>query len=208
MNLRRRWARSGPWLAGLLLVLLCSGLPTPAGAEQQAAQPIPFRFYPNRGGDFELSDQQGRPWNLAAARGKVVLLTFGYTHCPDICPMTVSNLTGAWRQLGSDQSNVQGVFVTLDPERDTPQRLAAYLENFESPLVGLTGSASAIQGAARLYHVKYAVRDGGPSLGATIDHSAFIYLIDRLGRLRYLFPHTTPPERLADAARQMLRLAP
>ena len=137
-----------------------------------------------------------------------MLLTFGYTHCPDICPATLAVLGAAQRALGEERDAVRTVFVTLDPVRDTSGHLAAYLANFDANIVGLTGTEEEIRAVARQYHVKYAFRDGGPNLGVSIDHTAFIYLVDRQGRLRYLFPHVTPPDQLAEAARQLLNDAP
>ncbi len=193
------------WAALTVVGALLGGYSLAPHAEQQAPSPFEFRFYPNRGGDFRLLDQHGQAWSLASARGKVVLLTFGYTHCPDICPATLANLSAALAELGNDRGAVTPVFVSLDPVRDTSLHLSIYLANFDAAMVGLTGTEGEVRSVAQRYRVKYEARDGGPNLGVTIDHTAFVYLIDPQGRLRYLFPHTTPPDRLAGGVRQLLR---
>jgi protein SCO1/2 len=197
-----------PATALLLAALVPALAHIPATRAEQQQAPVRLRFYPNRGGDFRLTDHNGRPWDLQSARGRVVLLTFGYSFCPDICPVTLVNLAAAMRGLGAEEDSARAVFITLDPARDTPARLAAYMANFGVKMTGLTGTEDEVRAVARQYHVKFSIRQAHPSAGSFIDHSAFIYLLDTQGRLRYLFPHTAPPDQIAQAVRALLHGAP
>jgi len=156
------------------------------------------------GGDFELTDQNGEPWSTQSARGQVVLLSFGYTFCPDICPTTLATINAALKQLGDDAAQVQPVFVSLDPERDTPERLHEYVNWFNPRLIGLTGSAETLRQVADRYRVRYArVQTEGADY-YTLDHSASLYLLDRNGELARMLPHGLPVDALVDAIVQLL----
>jgi cytochrome oxidase Cu insertion factor (SCO1/SenC/PrrC family) len=156
------------------------------------------------GGDFELTDQNGEPWSTQSARGQVVLLSFGYTFCPDICPTTLATINAALKQLGDDAERVQPVFISLDPERDTPERLHEYVNWFNPRLIGLTGSAETLRQVADRYRVRYArVQTDGTDY-YTLDHSASLYLLDRNGELARMLPHGLPVDALVDAIAQLL----
>ncbi len=153
---------------------------------------------PKAAADFTLTDHNGKPFTLSDTRGKVVMLYFGYTSCPDVCPLTMSDMAGARADLGADAADVQIVFVTLDPERDSQAVLKKYVPAFEATNIGLYGTPSEIQTAAAAFGVKYkktALRDS--ALGYAMDHSAFIYVIDRHGQLRELLPFGTPRPEIA-----------
>ena len=155
------------------------------------------------GGDFSLTDQNGGRFDLQQLRGKVVVLLFGYTYCPDICPTELSNLAAVFDALQAQASQVRGVFVSLDPERDTPKVLKDYVGYFSPDLIGLTGSPQAIARVARQYKVKYskhATANGGYSL----DHSANLYVIDKTGKLDTVVPYGLPPEHLLRVVRSLL----
>ena len=143
------------------------------------------------GKTLELTDQTGRPRRLEDWRGKVVVLFFGFTHCPDVCPTTLADLSQVMKQLGPDAERVQVLFVTVDPERDTPEVLGKYVGAFDPRFLGLYGDAAATQRAAREFKVFYEKRKTAD--GYSVDHSGQTYVIDAQGRLR-LFVR---PDRIA-----------
>ena len=156
------------------------------------------------GGPFALVDHTGRQRTEADFRGKLLLLYFGFTYCPDVCPTDLQSIGLKIDQLGKAGEGVQPLFVTLDPDRDTPQHLANYVPLFHPRLVGLTGDASSIRQAARAYKVYYAkVPTAGDEY--TVDHSGYIYLMDRAGQYLGFFPPGTPPDRMADVIRPLLK---
>jgi protein SCO1/2 len=177
---------------GLLLVAGWVGwrLSTPALA---AGLPVNTRL----GGELVLDGTQGRRFDLKDYRGKVVLLDFGYTFCPDICPTTLARLRQLLNSLGPQAAQVQVVFVSFDPERDTVDHLRQYLEFYDKRLLGATGSGSAIADATRRYGV-VAIRQ--PMAGSYgFDHSDYIYLLDTQGRVRKLYDaQATTPDMQQD----------
>jgi protein SCO1 len=155
------------------------------------------------GGPFALVDHAGKPRTEADFRGKFLLIYFGFTYCPDVCPTDLQAIGSALDQLGAAGEDVQPLFITIDPERDTPALLAGYVPLFHPRLVGLSGDASAIRQAARAYKVYYAkVATAGDDY--TVDHSGYIYLMDRAGQYLGFFPPGTPPERMADVIRPLV----
>jgi protein SCO1/2 len=156
------------------------------------------------GGEMRLTGHDGKPRSLADFRGKVVVATFGYTHCPDVCPTTLADLAAALKTLGADARNVQVLFVTVDPKRDTPELLRQYVPAFDPDFLGLYGDAEATAKVAKDFHVYAQERAGKDSEGYTIDHSAHIYVIDRQGRLRLLIAPGTPPASIASDLRVLL----
>jgi len=145
------------------------------------------------GGPFSLVDQNDKPFTDANLKGKWQLVFFGYTHCPDVCPTTLNDLSLALDQLGDKKSQVGIVFISVDPERDTPAVLKSYVGSFGGPVEALTGSPDAVAQAAKDYKVYYAKHprsDGGYDM----DHSALIYIMDPQGR----FTATFTPETTAD----------
>jgi protein SCO1/2 len=149
------------------------------------------------GGEFELRDARGRKRRLADFRGKLVLLYFGFTTCPDICPTDLREIGVAVKRLGAKGRQVQPVFVTLDPARDTPGILAEYVRNFHPRFVALTGSEAEVREVARAYKVYFEKVDLPRGLGYTIDHAAFTFLLDRQGKYVGLIPPGTPADRIA-----------
>src|SRR5262249_8076321 len=146
----------------------------------------------------------GRQRTEADFRGKLLLLYFGFTYCPDLCPPDLQSIGLAIDQLGKGGEEVQPLFVTLDPDRDTPQHLANYVPLFHPRLIGLTGDPSSIRQAARAYKVYYAkVPTAGDEY--TVDHSGYIYLMDRAGQYLGFFPPGTPPDRMADVIRSLFK---
>jgi len=141
------------------------------------------------GRDFRLVDQQGKTRTLADFKGKAVLLFFGYTHCPDVCLTMLSGLAMVQKRLGDDAARVQVLFVTLDPARDTPEKLASFITYFHKDFLALYGDESAIARTAKEFKVTYAKHDSGSAAGYLLDHSAGVYGFDPHGRLRVLISH-------------------
>lgn len=157
------------------------------------------------GGDFVLHSSQGE-FSLKQLRGKVVLLYFGYTKCPDICPTSLSTLSQALNELSEDElKSVQAVFISVDPKRDSFQTLDNYVSYFHPNLMGVTGSESEIAVAAKQYGAQYEkIAIEGSSFGYTVDHSAVTYVITQTGELRFIFPHETPSFAILEAIRYLL----
>lgn len=157
------------------------------------------------GGPFSLVDQDGRPVTDREFRGKLMLVFFGYTYCPDVCPTELQVMSAVLDELGPKATDVQPIFVSVDPERDSPAVLKEYLSNFHERIVGLTGSPEQVAAAARAYRVYYAkARDTGSSADYLIDHSAFLYLMDRKGEYRAHFRNQTPPDEIVRRVRELL----
>jgi protein SCO1/2 len=136
------------------------------------------------GRSLELTDHTGRPRRLEEFRGKAVVVFFGYTHCPDVCPTTLADVAQAMRRLGADADRVQVLFVTVDPERDTQEALAKYVPAFDAHFLGLRGDLEATRRAAQEFKVYFEKRPGKTPGEYSIDHSAQSYVIDPRGRLR------------------------
>ena len=164
---------------------------------------------PAIGGPFTLTDQTGQKVSDSEFRGKLMLVSFGYTYCPDVCPTTLSTISEALDALGPNADGIQPIFVTIDPERDTPEVLADYVQHFYPGFVGLTGSADEIAGITKAYRVYYAkaIPHGAQTHGAAdylMDHSTIVYLMDRDGRMLTTMSHTTAPQEMAEKIRQHL----
>lgn len=159
---------------------------------------------PPRGGDFTLLSAQG-PVSTQAFRGKVVVVYFGYTYCPDICPTSLATLGAALGQLSpAELAQVQPLFVSVDPQRDTPARLKEYAAFFHPKLIGLTGSPQTLAAAAKAYGASYSFQPADARGNYVVDHSAFTYLVDTQGRLADTLPHGASPEDTAAAIRHLL----
>ncbi|MEP6839628.1 MAG: SCO family protein [Bradyrhizobium sp.] len=158
------------------------------------------------GGPFELTDHAGKPRTERDFRGKLMLVYFGFTYCPDICPTDLQAIGQTLDKLGAEADSVQPLFITVDPERDTAQHLAEYVPMFHPRLIGLTGSAGAIRKAADAYKVYYAKIDTGKAADGdyTVDHTAFIYLMDRDGNYLGFFPPGTTADRMVEIIRPRL----
>ena len=150
------------------------------------------------GKDFTLTDQSGKTRTLADFRGKVVVMFFGYTRCPDVCPTTLADLKAAREQLGEDGKRVQVLFVTVDPERDTRQLLASYVSAFDTSFLGLYGDAAATAKVAKEFKVFYQKAPGKTPDSYTVDHTAGSYVFDTQGRLRLLVRQGNVPNLVAD----------
>lgn len=147
--------------------------------------------------DFTLDSTLGRPLALSELRGEPVLLYFGYTTCPDICPTSLADLRMALQKLGPDSDKVQVLFVSVDPERDTVDRLQTYLGAFDPSFIGLTGPAAEIEKVASRFGVYYQKSNVESAAGYLVDHTSTILLIDADGALRLMFPYGTTGEQIA-----------
>jgi protein SCO1/2 len=157
------------------------------------------------GRGFSLTDHTGKPRTLADFRGKAVVVFFGFTHCPDVCPTALGTLAEAKRQLGPDGERVQGIFISLDPERDTPKLLANYVPAFDASFLGLVGDAQATAEVAKEFKVMYQKSPGKTPDSYTIDHSAGMFVFDPEGRLRLYVGHGQGADALAHDLREILR---
>ena len=195
-----------------LAAALIAGLSMPCVAEppRSAAEAMDILMWAREpvGGPFGLIDHTGTLRTEQDFRGKLLLVYFGFTYCPDVCPTDLQNIGLALDQLGAAGDKVQPLFVTLDPERDTPAHLAEYVPTFHPRLIGLTGDAAAIRAAADAYMVYYSkvTNEGGSDY--TVDHTAFIYLMGADGKYLGFFPPGTAPERIADILRQQIASMP
>lgn len=156
------------------------------------------------GDDFALPDHTGKIRSLGDFKGKAVVLFFGYTHCPDVCPTTLSEMALALKQLGTDASRVQVLFVTLDPERDTPALLAQYVPSFNPSFLGLRGDAATTAELAKKFRIFSQKRETGSPSGYTLDHSALSFVYDPTGKLRLLVNYGQGPEAVAHDLRLLL----
>jgi cytochrome oxidase Cu insertion factor (SCO1/SenC/PrrC family) len=156
------------------------------------------------GGPFHLIDDRGRNVTDLEYRGRWMLVFFGYTHCPDECPLTLQKMAAALKSLGPLADQVAPLFVTVDPARDTPERLASYLDNFDSRIVGLTGSDAQTAEVAKGYRVYYSPVEHENSGTDIVGHSTFLYLMDTAGKLAALLPSDVDAEKLAVVLRARL----
>ena len=154
--------------------------------------------------DLSLTDPDGKRRSLAEFKGRVVVVFFGFTQCPDVCPTTLVELAAVKKQLGADGDRVQGIFVTVDPERDTPELLKAYVDNFSAGYIALRGTPEETLAAAKQFKVFFAKVPGKTEGQYTIDHTAGSYLFDPQGRVRLFTRHGIGPEALAHDLRLLL----
>ncbi len=165
--------------------------------------PAPIAMQSAIGGPFRLVDHNNRPITDQDVKGKPQLVFFGFTHCPDVCPTALFEVSEILRALGPDGDRLGAMFVTVDPERDTPAKLKDYLSSFDPRLIGATGDADAIRAMERAYRVyaKKVPLDGG---GYTMDHTAIVYLMDKEGRFVAPFNIKRRPEAAAADLRRYL----
>jgi protein SCO1/2 len=159
------------------------------------------------GKDFHLPDTDGRMRSMADFKGKVVALFFGYTQCPDACPTTLAELSEAKKLLGAQGDKLQVVFVSVDPERDTPQLLNAYMANFDPTFIALRPSADQLAQVANDFKVYYKKAEGGDAKNYTMDHTASTYIFDPQGQLRLYARYGSGPQPLVADIRKLLETA-
>jgi len=157
--------------------------------------------------DFQLTDHNGQPRSLKDFKGKLVVMFFGYTQCPDVCPTSMAELAEAKKLMGPDGEKVQGVFVTVDPERDTPQVLKAYMANFDPSFLALRGTPEQLAEMAKDFKVYYKKVAGKTPTSYTMDHSAASLVYDTQGRLRLYTRYGSGPQALASDLQLLLKQA-
>ena len=174
-------------------------------ASVKSGHTLPGMAEAPKGGDFTLQSPQG-PLALHELKGKVVLLYFGYTFCPDICPTSLGYTTQALAALDkSELEKVQMLFVTVDPERDTLDKLKAYTAYFPPAIIGLSGTPQEISQVAKLYGASYAKQETGSAGGYVVDHSAYTYVIAPDGSLFKALDHGTPPALVLETIRTAMK---
>ncbi len=192
-------------LRNILIILIFMFI---AGCSEQK---LPSPFHATEVGsryaqaDFKLTDHNGVPRTLADFRGKVVVLFFGYIHCPDVCPTTMADLARVMDTLGKDADRVQVLFVTVDPERDTRELLAQYVPAFHPSFLGLSGDATATAQVAKAFEVQYQKQP--TQSGYNVDHSAGTFIIEPDSRVRLLAPYGQRADWLAQDIRLLLALS-
>ena len=154
--------------------------------------------------NFTLTSSSGDV-SLTDYRGKLVVMYFGYTFCPDICPATLANVGQALRDLGSRADDIQVIMVSLDPERDTPEKLSDYVDQFHPSMIGITGTKEKLDEVASLYGIFYQKAEGSDATGYLIDHTATLLVLDREGYLKLVFPFGVTSQEIADDLKYMLR---
>jgi protein SCO1/2 len=189
--------------AGMLALALLS-----AGCDKLASKPPAFQNTDLTGLDyakgFSLTDHNGKPRTLADFKGKVVVLFFGYTQCPDVCPTTMAEMAAVMKELGPAADEVQVLFVTLDPERDTQQLLASYVPAFDKRFLGLRGTPEQTAATAKEFKVFVAKVPGKEPGSYTVDHTAGSYVFDKEGRVRLFLRHGQGPAPIVHDLRQLL----
>ncbi len=157
------------------------------------------------GGPFALTDQNGKTVTDQDFRGRFMLVFFGFTHCPDICPAELQVMSRSLDALGPKAEEVVPIFITLDPERDTPEVMGAYVKNFGARFLGLTGSPEAIAAVAKAYRIAHSKFQEDPaSSDYSIDHSALVYLMGKDGEYVTHFAYGTPPDKMAEGLKRYL----
>ena len=198
---------------GSAAALLCAaGCGEKAGSSAGSGGPkASFKAVDITGAEYarklELPDPDGKTRSLSEFKGKVVVVFFGYTQCPDVCPTTMAEVAQVRRALGADGDKLQGVFVTVDPERDTAPVLKAYMDNFNAGFIGLRGSVEQTHAAAREFKVFFAKAPGKTETSYTIDHTAGAYIFDTQGRIRLFSRYGAGPKALEEDVRALLREA-
>jgi len=156
------------------------------------------------GKGFTLTDHTGKPRTMADFKGKLVVMFFGYTQCPDVCPTTMADMATVMKELGPAANDVQVLFITVDPERDTQELLSHYVPAFDARFIGLRGDAAATATTAKEFKVYYAKVAGADPASYTVDHTAGTYVFDKEGHLRLFIRHGQSPALIAHDLRQLL----
>jgi len=188
---------TGAFVAGLVLCIAIVMLLTGRGGAPNLPQVASI------GGPFSLTDQNGRTVTEEDLKGRAFLVFFGFAHCPDICPTTMFEISEIMRKLGPAGDRMRALFITVDPERDTPEALKAYVSSFDPRIVALTGdeaSIAAVAKAYRAYYKRVPLKDGG----YTMDHLAIVYLMDKDGRFVSRFRLNRPVDEAAAELRKYL----
>jgi protein SCO1/2 len=183
-------------------LIVCAWFASASAAESASDLKAGVFDPPRAAPEFTLQGSNGKPLKLSDFRGKVVILGFGFTSCPDVCPTTLGVLGQAHKKLGAQGQDVQVIYITVDPERDTPDRMHAYLKAFDPSFIGGTGAADQLAAVREEYGIQANRKQYGESY--TFGHSSFIYLVDRKGLLRALMPYGHSPDDYVHDAKLLL----
>jgi protein SCO1/2 len=179
-----------------------------AGCEKLFSSKRPFNGIDvtgsNMGGELRLADHDGKARSLGQFRGKAVVVVFGFTHCPDVCPTALSDLSSAVKALGPDGERVQVLFVTVDPKRDLPELMRQFVPAFHPSFLGLTGDEEALAKVRKDFNVYAAIREGSSPDNYSVDHSAQMFGFDPQGQIRLVWSPGTLPKQIADDLRILL----
>ncbi|HEX9012461.1 MAG TPA: SCO family protein [Anaerolineaceae bacterium] len=198
--LHSRWTLTLAVLALGLIAVLIAGLTLRPHTFSGTVLDTPKQAY-----DFSLTGVDGRPVRLSDLRGRLVMVFFGYTNCPDECPATLHNLHAMLEALGSQSDRVRVVFITVDPERDTPARMQSYLAGIDPRMLGLTGTLDEISQTAAQYGVFFQKGTYNSQGSYEITHTLIIQLIDSKGLMRVVYPSETPSTALAEDVSYLLK---
>ena len=192
-------------LISLLVLLLTMTLSI--SCQRSGGNKAILNDYGGFGGDFTLTDQDGKPFTMSSLKGKIVLLFFGYTHCPDYCPSTLLKIKQASQLLGAASKNIQVVFVTVDNERDKPAKLKEYLKSYDldPPIIGLTGTpeeTKKVFTSYGIYHKKDIMT--ASKMGYTMSHTTTVFMFDKQNKMRYTFSYHQKPEEMAKILKLVL----
>ena len=186
-----------------MLLLVVAGVMFQFRGGFESSQSIPA-YLQDMGGDFVLQSANGSV-SLQDFCGKVVLLFFGYTNCPDICPMTLTNWSSAFKKLSDrEMKDVKGIFVSVDPGRETPETLKNYTEYFNSNIIGATGTHEELKKITAKYRSEYHLENEGKDENYLVDHMSFVYVIDKQGKVHDLLSHDSTPEEIIKSLRKFI----
>jgi protein SCO1/2 len=194
--------------ATLLILILANSLNGGLSARTKVAATEAFAvgdLLNKAAGNFTLTDENGRRFHLSQLRGKVVLLFFGYTNCPDACPTTMAKLTRVTKLLDKDAGRVVTLFVSVDPGRDTPNVLKHYLEYFHLNSFGLTGTKDEIDAVVKQYGARYEIEQSDSAAGYHVNHSTDLYLLDQKGEIAETFGYNDGTQAIVDGIRPLLK---
>jgi protein SCO1 len=187
---------------GWIAISVVLALTSVAGCHRAESTPLPVLSV---GGDFVLTDHNNQRFELSSLRGKAVLIFFGYTSCPDVCPTTLSKLSAVYKRLGGDARYLKTLYITVDPERDTPAVLKADLGYFDLDALGLTGTKSEIDKVVGLYRASYEIIPTPQSVEKyTVAHSTTLFALDRAGRTRIVFPYEASVDDIVKGVQSIL----
>jgi protein SCO1 len=199
-----RWA-----MMAMFCLVASIGYAAPVDDNQEKSSALKSGVFepPRIAPDFSLAASNGKQFTLSQQQGKLLVLGFGFSHCPNVCPMTLANLAQAWKKLGDLTGQVQVIYVTVDPERDNPERLREYLAHFNSQFIGLTGSAEELSAVRQAYGIiaKKEIHGDGDY---EVHHSSYLYLIDQKGLLRALVPFGKTADDIVHDIKILLQAAP
>ena len=188
-----------------IIVLVCALIATQACTNSHAGTGGSNAHNHDAGGDFTLTDYDNQSFSLSQLRGKIVLIFFGYTNCADACPTMLTKLKRVYSQFSDKQNQIQAVFISVDPERDTPAALKDFLNFFSIHAIGLTGKKADIDKVVKQYGASYEMQQSDSAAGYHVNHSTYLYMVDQDGKLQSQFKHTDSVDAIAAGIRPLLK---